>query len=339
MSKSSFFFNKYSQAAEESASGYANLLWWQQLPKFVFEIALIIALALFGLFSWLFLDLNGALLLGATFAVASFRIIPSILRLQAANLTLRDFQGRASEVFPLLLSLERSAPPFENRFMEIDLSKTLAPPRIELKGISFGYTADINLIEDLNFVFEPGVMTYVEGKSGKGKTTLCDLIMNFLTPREGEILFDGDPYIDWIRKAEQRVAFMPQEPHFFVGTIRENLLLGTNADASLNSEMFRLITMLDLDQHIGSLPDGLDTIITDRNLEFSGGQKQRLALVRTLLMKPNLCIIDEGTSALDLVTERATEEILDGLSGKCTLIRIAHKRDLSKQRNVSVLSV
>ena len=97
--------------------------------------------------------------------------------------------------------------------------------------------------------------------------------------------------------------------------------------------------LYDLDQHISSLPDGLDTIITDRNLEFSGGQKQRLAMVRTLLMQPNLCIIDEGTSALDVETEKATETLLDELSGKCTLIRIAHKRNLSMQKNFNVLSV
>jgi ABC-type multidrug transport system fused ATPase/permease subunit len=339
MSKSNFFLSRYNHAAENSATQYADLLWWQQLPKFVFEIALLIALAMLGVFSWFFLDLNEGLLLGVTFAVAGFRIVPSILRLQAANLTLRDFQGRGRDVFPLLTSLEESTPLSQNRSTGLILSDTITPPRIELRNLSFSYSDDIDVIENLNYIFEPGVITYIDGKSGSGKTTLCDIILNFLTPKDGEILFDGYPYLDWIHKAEQRIAFMPQEPHFFIGTIRENLLMGLEENIDLSSEMLRLISKLDLNKHISSLPDGLDTVLTDRNLEFSGGQKQRLALVRTLLMRPNLCIIDEGTSALDLETEKATEVLLDELTRKCTLIRIAHKKDLSMEKNARVLFV
>jgi ABC-type bacteriocin/lantibiotic exporter with double-glycine peptidase domain len=99
------------------------------------------------------------------------------------------------------------------------------------------------------------------------------------------------------------------------------------------------MSKLDLHDHIASLPDGLDTVITDRNLQFSGGQKQRLAIVRTLLMRPNLCIIDEGTSALDVQTEKATEMLLGELVGSCTLIRIAHKKILHLEPDARVLNL
>jgi ABC-type bacteriocin/lantibiotic exporter with double-glycine peptidase domain len=339
MAKSKFFLDRYTNSAHVAAAGYSDLIWWQQMPKFIYEIALLSALALLGIFSWFVLDQDQALLLGMTFAVAAFKMVPAILRLQAANLTLRDFQGRAREVFPLLSSLEMVNPFFET---EVDIKgsdRLRLPPKIELRNVSYGYTSDSEIINDLSYIFEPGALTYLVGKSGAGKTTLCDLVLNFLTPTAGEILFDGRSFLDWSKIAEQRIALMPQEPHFFIGTIRENLLMDLDEDSHLDSEIHRLISKLDLHDHIASLPDGLDTVITDRNLQFSGGQKQRLAIVRTLLMRPNLCIIDEGTSALDVQTEKATEMLLGELVGNCTLIRIAHKKILHLEPDARVLNL
>jgi ABC-type bacteriocin/lantibiotic exporter with double-glycine peptidase domain len=339
MSKSKFFLGRYTQSAHIAAVGYSDLIWWQQMPKFIYEIALLSAVAILGIFSWFVLDQNQALLLGMTFAVAGFKMVPAILRLQAANLTLRDFQGRAREIFPLLSSLEMVNPFFETEVRTKASNNVRIPPKIELKNVSYGYTPDSEVIKDLSYTFERGALTYLVGKSGAGKTTLCDLVLNFLTPTTGEILFDGCSFLDWGNMAEQRIALLPQEPHFFIGTIRENLLMDLDDDSRLDSEIHRLISKLDLSDHIASLPDGLETVITDRNLQFSGGQKQRLAIVRTLLMKPNLCVIDEGTSALDVQTEKATEVLLEELVGSCTLIRIAHKKILHLEPNAAVLNL
>ena len=339
MSKSGFFLNRYSNSADLAAASYSDLIWWQQLPKFIYELALLSALILLGIFTWMFLDQYQAILLGATFAIAGFKIVPAILRLQAANLTLRDFQGRAREIFPLLAALDENIPFYQNNDLNISSDTRVTPPRVELKHVTYGYSGESDVISDLSFVFEPGTTTFLNGKSGSGKTTLCDLIMNFLAPRVGEILFDGKAYLDWTSQAQQRIAFMPQEPHFFVGTIRENLLIDSFENSAVDSEIVRLLISLDLYDHISSLPNGLDTVITDRNLEFSGGQKQRLAIVRTLLMRPNLCIIDEGTSALDIDSEKIADELFDRFHGNCTLIRIAHKKDLSLHTNTRVLNL
>jgi ABC-type multidrug transport system fused ATPase/permease subunit len=339
MSKSPFFLSRYFSSAELAASGYSHLIWWQQFPKFVYELALLSAIGLLGIFTWLFMDEEQAILLGMTFAIAGLKMVPAILRLQAANLTLRDFNGRAREVFPLLATLDRSAKfQLSQELIEPD-APISPPPKIELKNVSYRYSDNRDVIRNLSFVFEPGAVTYLNGKSGSGKTTLCDLIMDFLMPDSGEILFDGKTYLDWINHGKQRIALMPQEPHFFVGTIRENLLMGSVGKSVEDCEIDRILKKLDLYEHISVLPEGLDTVITDRNLEFSGGQKQRLAIARTLLVKPNFCIIDEGTSALDMNTEKAIELILDELYGNCTLIRIAHKKNLGDESNVRVLNL
>lgn len=338
MSKSGFFLGRYFSAAELAATGYSDLIWWQQFPKFVYELALLSALGLLGIFTWMFLDEEQAILLGMTFAIAGLKMVPAILRLQAANLTLRDFNGRAREVFPLLATLDRSAKFQLTEEIIEPFAPVSYPPKIELNKVSYRYNGNRDVISNLSFVFEPGTVTYLNGKSGSGKTTLCDLIMNFLTPDNGEILFDGKTYLDWISHGKQRIALMPQEPHFFAGTIRENLLMGSEGTVD-DCEIDRVLKKLDLFEHISALPEGLDTVITDRNLEFSGGQKQRLAIVRTLLVKPNFCIIDEGTSALDIKTEKAIELILDELYGNCTLIRIAHKKDLGAESKVRVLNL
>lgn len=338
MSKSGFFLSRYFSAAELAATGYSDLIWWQQFPKFVYELALLSALGLLGIFTWMFLDEEQAILLGMTFAIAGLKMVPAILRLQAANLTLRDFNGRAREVFPLLATLDRSAKFQLTEEIIEPFAPVSYPPKIELNKVSYRYNDNRDVISNLSFVFEPGTVTYLNGKSGSGKTTLCDLIMNFLTPDNGEILFDGKTYLDWISHGKQRIALMPQEPHFFAGTIRENLLMGSEGTVD-DCEIDRVLKKLDLFEHISALPEGLDTVITDRNLEFSGGQKQRLAIARTLLVKPNFCIIDEGTSALDIKTEKAIELILDELFGNCTLIRIAHKKDLGAESKVRVLNL
>lgn len=171
---------------------------------------------------------------------------------------------------------------------------------------------------------EEGAMVGVVGPSGSGKSTLLELLLRFRDPDSGTVELGGvdlrrlDPTA--LRRA---VALVPQRPQLFYGTIRDNLTLAA-PDAS-DQELSRALARVALDHWVGGLPRGLDTPVGELGETMSGGQRQRIALARTLLRDPKVLILDEATSELDPVSERAVLSTLAEERGRRTLIVVAHR--------------
>jgi len=204
--------------------------------------------------------------------------------------------------------------------------------KMNFSNVSFSYDDSFGL-NDLNLKIKKGEVTALVGLSGAGKSTTADLVMGLITPDKGEVTVDGvvlgDSYA-WKKK----IGYVAQDTFLFNDTIRNNLLLAKK-DATLDD--IKEVLELAAATFVYDLPEGLDTVIGDRGVRLSGGQKQKLALSRALIRKPALLILDEATSSLDSENEKKILESLEKLEGDITVLLIAHR--LSTIKNADYIYV
>jgi ATP-binding cassette subfamily B protein len=202
----------------------------------------------------------------------------------------------------------------------------LPPGRGDLRfeGVGFAYDPRRPVLRDVSFEIPHGRRVAVVGASGAGKSTIGRLLFRFYDPTQGRILLDGRDIRD-VTQASLRaaVAVVPQDAVLFNETIRYNIAFGRpEASAEEVEEAARLAR---LDGFVRSLPDGYETVVGERGLKLSGGEKQRIAIARAILKRPRLFLFDEATSALDSHTERAIQESLSAVSRGTTTLVIAHR--------------
>lgn len=209
-----------------------------------------------------------------------------------------------------------------------DEKRKLSPPSLNLpvriKNLDFRYGTRKLVLENINMKINAGEKIALVGESGSGKTTLSKLLMNFYSWEKGEI-FIGDYNIKDINleSLRSRIAYISQDIFLFSGTIRENLELG-NSDSTME-DIIEACRLSKADEFINSLPLRYETMLDENGANLSGGQKQRLAIARALLKKPDILIMDEATSNLDSITEKAIEKTINSLSKNITMIIIAHR--------------
>ncbi|OHC93349.1 MAG: metal ABC transporter permease, partial [Sphingomonadales bacterium RIFCSPHIGHO2_01_FULL_65_20] len=197
-------------------------------------------------------------------------------------------------------------------------------PSVEFRNVDFGYDPDRQILHGLRFRVEPGQTLALVGPSGAGKSTIARLLFRFYDPQGGQVLIGGQD-IAKVTQASLRAALgiVPQDTVLFNDTIGYNI--GYGREGATQEEIVRAAHGAAIGNFIESLPRGYETEVGERGLKLSGGEKQRVAIARTLLKNPPLTIFDEATSALDSATEA---EILDTLrslaEGRTTLI-IAHR--------------
>ena len=197
-------------------------------------------------------------------------------------------------------------------------------PDVRFENVSFHYDAKREILRDVSFNIPAGTITAVVGQSGAGKSTLARLLFRFYDIQSGKILIDGQNIQDVTQASLRKaIGIVPQDTVLFNDTIGYNIAYG-NPSASIQ-EVEEAARAAQIDGFIKRLPDGYDTQVGERGLKLSGGEKQRVAIARTLLKKPAMLIFDEATSALDSKTERAFQEELLNLAKNRTTLIIAHR--------------
>jgi ATP-binding cassette subfamily B protein len=197
-------------------------------------------------------------------------------------------------------------------------------PDVRFENVSFHYDQKREILRDVSFNIPAGTITAVVGRSGAGKSTLARLLFRFYDVQSGQVLIDGQNIIQVTQTSLRKaIGIVPQDTVLFNDTIGYNIAYG-NPNASIE-EIHEAARAAQIDSFIKRLPDGYDTQVGERGLKLSGGEKQRVAIARTLLKKPAMLIFDEATSALDSKTERAFQEELLGLAKNRTTLIIAHR--------------
>jgi len=197
-------------------------------------------------------------------------------------------------------------------------------PDVRFEHVSFHYDAKREILRDVSFNIPAGTITAVVGQSGAGKSTLARLLFRFYDIQSGKILIDGQNIQDVTQASLRKaIGIVPQDTVLFNDTIGYNIAYG-NPSATIE-EVQEAARAAQIDSFIKRLPEGYDTQVGERGLKLSGGEKQRVAIARTLLKKPAMLIFDEATSALDSKTERAFQEELLSLAKNRTTLIIAHR--------------
>ena len=208
--------------------------------------------------------------------------------------------------------------------------------RLEFEHVSFSYSDNILVLEDISFKVEPGQMIAFVGATGVGKTTLTQLISRFYDPTAGRILLDGRDIRTITQESLHRnIAMVFQDTFLFNGTIAENIAFA-KPDAPLQ-EIEQAASAARIHDDIKEMPDEYDTRVGERGMRLSGGQKQRVAIARAVLCSAPILILDEATASVDVETEAAIQEAILELSGTKTIFVIAHR--LSTVRKADVILV
>ena len=241
--------------------------------------------------------------------------IQEVLNIQYAYHNAQASLKRINAIFDL-----KTEPSCSGKINPFSETKTNS---ITIKDLSFSYEESKEVLKSINITIEKGQKIAIIGASGSGKTTLATLLVGLYPIEHGEILFDGISTQEiGLNRVRENVYLVLQTPQLFNDTIAKNLTLGDLVD---DKRLNFAIKTAQLEDFINSLPDGIETKIGRDGVKLSGGQRQRLSIARMVIQNPNIVILDESTSALDVHTEsRLFEAIEDYLEDKTTII-IAHR--------------
>ena len=203
--------------------------------------------------------------------------------------------------------------------------------------VAFQYhNADTPVLENLSFHIHPGETVAFVGSSGAGKTTILNMVIGFLKATSGQVLIDRQDITSLnLQSYRSHIAVVPQQSILFSGTIRENITYGM--DNISDDRLWEVIKAANLDDLILSLPDGLNTMITEHGSNLSGGQRQRISIARAFIRDPRILILDEATSALDTVSEKKIQEAIHNLIQNRRTLIVAHR--LSTIRDAGRIAV
>jgi ATP-binding cassette subfamily C protein len=259
----------------------------------------------------------------ALFSYAAFRIVPSVNRVAWGVNQIRGAARSANNLYDdyrLIAGLERVSADGD------DGHAVMLNSAIELERVSFAYPeAEYPALHEISLTIRRGESIGIVGPSGAGKSTLADLLVGLLRPSSGRILIDGQDLFDRRYAWKHRVGYVPQSIFLLDESLTRNIAFGV-ADAEISVERVRaVVRMVQLEQLVATLPAGLDTVVGERGVRFSGGERQRVGIGRALYHDPDLLVFDEATSALDQATEAEVTRAIESLQGRKTLLVIAHR--------------
>ena len=282
--------------------------------------ACIFTILFYASIEWLELPIANLLIILFIFS----RLMPQVNGIQT---TFMQLIHQAPTYIDLLDKTEQLSAHAEMQTVQVN--ETIITPEftdaIQLKNIDYYYPQKQQAaITDINAVIKLNESVAITGASGKGKSTIADIIAGLIKPSSGSFIVDGQVIDDHNRYLwREKIAYVTQYMHLFHDTVRNNLTLLFDKKFD-EKDLWKALKFAAADEFVQQLPNGLDTLIGDNGIKLSGGERQRIALARALLSEPNVLILDEATSALDRENERKIRDALVQLNGQLTIIVIAH---------------
>lgn len=324
LEREDYFLNQFDYNYKRSASYDRKYRFLQVAPRPIMEmvfvaaiLAVIIVKLLNGTQSAYFVSTL------SVFAIAAFRLMPSMNRITNYMSVLMFTKGSVEKVYHDLQEVERleKNKPVETADVSLELKK-----EIQIRNLSFRYPdASENVLENISFTIPKNRSIAFIGPSGAGKTTLADIILGVLEPTAGQICVDGIDIQNCMSAWHKNIGYIPQSIYLMDASIRENVAFGIPEEQIDETCLRRALEEAQLKEFVDSLPEGLDTVIGESGVRLSGGQRQRIGIARALYNDPDVLVLDEATSALDNETEKAVMDAIDRLAGNKTLIIIAHR--------------
>lgn len=261
-------------------------------------------------------------------SVAIIKIIPSMQKIIQSFQRYSFVKPSIDKIFSDHLKIETNKKEFRAVGPEIKFSK-----EIKFAGLGFSYeNKGINIFENVDFTLKKKQIIGLTGVSGIGKSTLVNLISGILTPTDGKILIDGIDYLSNLESWQKKIAYVTQNPIILDDTIRNNVAFGIENEKISDEKIFKALKFANLGQTVSNLKQGLDTLVGENGLKFSGGQIQRISISRALYSDKDFLILDESTNALDEETESKILREIEVLTeqSNLTVLIISHKKSILK---------
>ncbi len=264
--------------------------------------------------------MGGEATLGTVVALAGF--LPRLFGPTASLLNVNVQVLSSLALFERIFDYLDLKPEITDRPGAIDLRR--ARGDVELRNVSFSYVTGQEVLHDVSLEVPAGHFAAFVGATGAGKTTIAYLVPRLYDVDEGAVMVDGHDVRDiTLESLAANVAMVNQEPFLFHASLEENLRYAR--PSATEAEIVEAARSAGIHDFIASLPDGYDTVVGERGYRLSGGEKQRVAIARALLKDPAILILDEATSSVDSVTERAIQQALDRVAEGRTVLAIAHR--------------
>ncbi len=334
------YIERYAGVVERQAKANAANAFYLEVPKYVLEVALYSGILVLGALQFLTQDWATAAATVALFLAAGSRVIPSLLRLQGAGITIRNASvmsqptffmfdqlkeiagtdtERARPVIDIVEEADRIHARIESGYPDFDA-------RVVVDDVSLTFSdATSPVLSHISATVNPGESLALVGATGAGKSTLADIILGVLTPDTGRVTIGELEPRHAIVSNSGAIAYVPQNVALIAGSIRQNVALGLPESLVDDDLVWEALRRAHLAHFLIGERDGVSTHIGERGFKISGGQRQRLGIARALYTRPKILVLDEATSALDAETERAITQTLNELEGAVTTITVAHR--------------
>jgi ABC-type bacteriocin/lantibiotic exporter with double-glycine peptidase domain len=335
LNRRDLYIDRYSRLVGKYANASAANSFIVEIPKYVLEAALYIGVLLLGVVQFLTRDWAAAATTVGLFLAAGSRVMPSLLRLQGAGITIKNASVQAQPTF-FMHDYLKSNPTTHNTPSQ-RITATIINEKIEGGFKDFQATVVVDSIThtypdaaepallDINLTIPEGSSAAFVGSTGAGKSTLSDIILGVLEPDSGTVTISGVTPREAINRWPGALTYVPQVVALVAGSVRDNVALGLPSEFVNDDLVWEALERAHLASFLKSAREGLGTSVGERGFRLSGGQRQRLGIARALFTRPKLLILDEATSSLDSETEQAITDTLRELEGNVTTITVAHR--------------
>ena len=318
------FTNRFTSVSNNIAYAMGNNQTLTNVPRYFIELIVLTAIILLILFL-LITNHQNILPIISIYALSGLKLLPGFQQVYTSVSVIRANIPAFEALKEDLLASQIS----NNLILEMTNRPKKIPfeRNIQFDNVSFSYSrGKSKVISNINLNIPINSSIGIVGPSGSGKSTAVDLLLGLLTPKSGQILIDGKKLDSSnLREWQNRLGYVPQSIYLADASIKENIAFGLPLNQIDNSLITNAIKRSHLKEFIDSLPDGADTYVGERGVQLSGGQRQRIGIARAIYSQADVLILDEATSSLDGVTEKAIMRAIHDFSGKKTIIMIAHR--------------
>lgn len=331
MNKEEVYLKDFSKPSKSFARTQAKNAVIGDLPKYLLEIVAFGGMLSIVIYLIATQGQGKAISMAALYAFAGYKLLPALQQIFIAVTKIRF----TLPVLGLVESSLNSRPDMASKDSATDVQSVLKlNNELLLKDVSFRYFgASFDALKNINLAIQTNTTVGIIGPTGSGKTTLVDLVLGLLRSTNGKITIDGQELNSSNLSSWQAdIGYVPQSIYLSDDTIEKNIAFGVPTDEVDHEQIKKAACLAQISEFIETqLPQGYQTFVGERGVRLSGGQRQRIGVARALYHEPDLLVFDEATSALDDETERSLMESIEQLSGKKTILMIAHRLSTLKK--------